>query len=196
MNDIPHRLFQAIFFVFPFILAGAIHIIVIKKNLLSRLAHVPLDFQLTVRGRRLFGKNKTLRGAVVVIGGVMFGVLLQAALIHIYPASVFLFLVNYHSISPLAWGFFLGAGCVIGELPNSFLKRQFDIPPGGYPLRPFLKATTWMLDQLDSVIGILLFASAIISVPLLTILLVVCVSLLIHPMGALVMVRLGLKTHT
>ena len=188
--------FQAVFFIFPFVLTGAIHIIVIKKDLLSRLAHVPLDFQLTIRGRRLFGKNKTVRGVVVVIGGVMIGVLLQAALIRIYPAGGLLSLVDYHSISPLTWGFVLGAGCVIGELPNSFLKRQMDIAPGAYPLRPFLKATTWMLDQLDSVIGILLFASAIVSIPLVTILLVVAVSLVIHPMGAFVMVCLGLKTHT
>lgn len=33
--------------------------------------------------------------------------------------------------SPLITGALLGAGVVVGELPNSFLKRQFDVPPGG-----------------------------------------------------------------
>lgn len=195
MNDIAHRFLQAVFFAFPFILAGAIHIIVIKRDLFSALARFPLDFEWAPHGRRLFGKNKTVRGALVVITGVMIGVLLQVLFIRLYPTGGTLSLVDYDSISPLSWGLLLGAGCVIGELPNSFLKRQLGIPSGGYPSNPILRAATWMLDQIDSVLGIFVFASAKITLPLVTVLFVLAVALLIHPLGAFVMVRLGLKSH-
>lgn len=195
MNDIGQSFSQALFFAFPFILAGAIHIVVIKRDLLSALARVPLDLGLSARGHRLFGKNKTLRGAFVVIAGTIIGVLLEGLFIRSYPAGRFLSLVDYDSISPLTWGLLLGAGCVIGELPNSFLKRQLGIPSGGYPRNPFLRAATWALDQIDSVIGILVFASAKVTLPPITVLALFAVALLIHPLGALVMVRLGLKGH-
>ena len=32
--------------------------------------------------------------------------------------------------NPLAYGLLLGVGTVVGELPNSLLKRQLDIAPG------------------------------------------------------------------
>jgi CDP-diacylglycerol--serine O-phosphatidyltransferase len=195
MNYIAHSFYQALFFAFPFIFAGAIHIIVIKRNLFSALSQVPLDLRFAPRGRRLFGKNKTLRGAVVMVAGVTIGVFLQALFIRFYPSAGVLSLVDYDSISPLTWGLLLGAGCVIGELPNSFFKRQIGIPSGGYASDPLLRATLWILDQIDSVIGIIVFASVKIRLPLVTVLLLFAVTLLIHPMGALIMVRLGLKSH-
>ena len=195
MDQVAYTLARSFFFALPFVLAGLIHIVVIKRHLFPSLSRLPLDAGFATRGRRLFGKNKTVRGAVVTITGITIGVLLQSFFLRSYPGGASLSLVDFSNTSPLVWGLLLGSGCVIGELPNSFLKRQLDIPPGGRPSNPLLRTVTWIFDQIDSVIGVLLFASFKTSFPLLTIVLLLGVGLLIHPLGAIVMVRFRLKTR-
>jgi hypothetical protein len=53
--------------------------------------------------------------------------------------------------SPLAYGGLLGAGVVLGELPNSFLKRQLGIAPGSRRSSP-LGAALALFDQGDFVL--------------------------------------------
>ena len=124
---------QALFFSFPFVLAGLVHILVIKYDLLPSLTSIPLDAGLKFRDRRLFGPNKTLRGAVTMIVSVTILMALEANVCHHTVVGARLAIVDFSLISPWIWGLLLGMGCVIGELPNSCLKRQLDIKPGDRP---------------------------------------------------------------
>ena len=102
-------------------LGGALaHAPVLRYDLLPRLKR-PLD-----RGSGLFGDNKTWRGALMMSGGTLAA---TAALTRFdwfrrrLPAEL-------RDAPPLAYGALLGAGVVLGELPNSFLKRRLGIAPG------------------------------------------------------------------
>jgi CDP-diglyceride synthetase len=55
--------------------------------------------------------------------------------------------------SPLLVGLLVGLGTVVGELPNSFLKRRLDIAPGTRRRSPGGVALA-ILDQGDLVLGI------------------------------------------
>ena len=47
----------------------------------------------------------------------------------------------------------LGTGYVVGELPNSFFKRELDVAPGG-AAKGWLGPVFWVIDQVDSLIGV------------------------------------------
>ena len=55
----------------------------------------------------------------------------------------------------------MGIGFVVGELPNSFIKRQLDVAPGAHA-----GIVHTLADQLDSVIGALLTLSLVWVAPL------------------------------
>jgi CDP-2,3-bis-(O-geranylgeranyl)-sn-glycerol synthase len=94
----------------------------------------PMDFGKNfLDGKRVFGKNKTFRGFFFGLAvGVAIG-LVEFALFG-YP---FLFSV----LTPL--------GALLGDLAAAFLKRRLGIAPGG--LLP-------IIDQVDFVVGALLFS--------------------------------------
>jgi CDP-2,3-bis-(O-geranylgeranyl)-sn-glycerol synthase len=84
-------------------------------------------------GKRIFGANKTFRGFFFGLAiGVAVGVM--DCLLFGYP---WLFAV----LTPL--------GALIGDLTGAFLKRRLDIKPGG--LLP-------VVDQIDFVVGALVFS--------------------------------------
>jgi hypothetical protein len=109
----------------PALGAPLAHAPVLRFNLLPRFAQ-PIDGGRTFRGRRLLGANKTWRGAAVMFTGVL-GATLALQRRRWYrkrlPAEL-------RGVSPAVTGSLLGASVVLGELPNSFLKRQLDIAPG------------------------------------------------------------------
>lgn len=110
----------------PVLGAPLAHAPVLKWDLLPGLAAIPVDGGRTFRGRRLFGANKTLRGALFMTAGpAVASVALSRsdAYRRRLPEEV-------AAASPLKVGTLLGLGVFAGELPNSFLKRQLDIPPG------------------------------------------------------------------
>ncbi len=183
---------QALVFALPFVLAGLTHIVVIKYKVLESLANLPLDFGQKLRGHRLFGKNKTVRGALVMILGITFWILLQASIVNYFPSTAKLMVVNYSQVSPLLWGLLLGTGCVIGELPNSFIKRQLQIAPGDQATG-ILKPLFWIIDQVDSLVGALILASIMWQPTFEMLVVLFLCTIIIHPMGAIIMYGLGLK---
>ena len=174
----------------PIVAAGLVHLVVLKLDLLPGLRRLPIDGGLSFRGRRLFGDNKTWRGAVVTIGTTTFAAWALAALSaccwHL-PT-----LAPFAETYPLAWGLLLGAGYIAGELPNSFAKRQLGIAPGaaggGTAGRVF-----WVIDQLDSLAGMLLFVAPVWQPSLGLLALIVAIMLVAHPVSAWIMVLFGLK---
>ena len=183
-------LLQLLWLAGPLILTGFVHLAVLKNDWLPGLRRAPLDFGATWRGRRLFGANKTWRGAVImIVGTALFAAAIarvNAAWLH-WPVAV-----EFAQTHPLAWGALLGCGYIVGELPNSFAKRQLGIAPGamgsGLSGRIF-----WVMDQLDSLAGMLLFVSPVWQPPWPLVALLVAVMLVAHPIGAWVMVLAGLK---
>jgi CDP-2,3-bis-(O-geranylgeranyl)-sn-glycerol synthase len=109
----------------PVIGAPIAHAPVLRWQLLRRLNR-PIDGGRTLRGRRVLGDNKTWRGAVVMSCGA-FATTLGARRCRWYrdrlPAEV-------RDAPPAAQAAALAVGVVVGELPNSLLKRQLGIAPG------------------------------------------------------------------
>ena len=120
-------------------------------------------------GKPIFGSHKTFRGffAGLVIGSLV--------------GLVEHFLFGSSSLS----GFVLSLGGLVGDLVDSFIKRRLDIPPGS----PLLVA-----DQLDFVIGALLFSLAIreLPPPLIT-LIVIIITPPIHLLTNFLAYLLGVK---
>jgi CDP-2,3-bis-(O-geranylgeranyl)-sn-glycerol synthase len=182
-------LLQSLWFMLPAVAGGAVHIAVIKLNVLPGLARVPLDFGLRFRGKRVFGANKTLRGLVVMPAATSFFALIQGTQ---YRSSPQLWPPGFEGVEPLAWGLALGFGYILGELPNSFAKRQLGVAPGdaasGMAGRLF-----WVVDQLDALAGALALTCLLWVPPLEVVVSLVLLTLLIHPLMAALMYLLGLK---
>jgi CDP-diglyceride synthetase len=109
----------------PVLGAAALHAPVLTFDMLKPLKR-PLDGGATLRGRRLFGDNKTWRGAIVIVVGVV----LAAALLSLWPWYWHHLPDGIQDAGPWVYGVLLGLGVVTGELPNSFLKRRLGVAPG------------------------------------------------------------------
>lgn len=131
----------------------------------------PLDGGRTFRGRRLFGDNKTWRGALTMSLGITLATLALAQ----WPAYWTQLPPPVQSTSPLFLGMLLALGTVLGELPNSWLKRQLGIAPGAQQ-RSGLGTLLSIYDQGDFVLGIWLALAPIWAMrPLQAVLAFVCV---------------------
>jgi CDP-diacylglycerol--serine O-phosphatidyltransferase len=130
--------------------AVILHAPVLKFDLLRPLRR-PIS-------NRLFGANKTWRGALVMF----IGVLVATGLV--WP------LMPEELDSWLVTGVLIGAGTVLGELPNSFLKRRLGIAPGQRRVSPLGLALV-VYDQADFVPAIALALLPVWVMPLDTLLL-------------------------
>ncbi len=120
------------------------HAPVLRFDLLHHLTR-PIDGGATLRGRRVLGDNKTWRGAGVMAAGVFTATLLLS----LWPTCYRHWPANLRAHRVL-FGLLLALGFVAGELPNSFIKRQYDIEPGGRRASPVGLALS-VLDQADFV---------------------------------------------
>jgi CDP-archaeol synthase len=119
------------------------HAPVLRFDLLRGLKK-PLDGGLEVGGSRVFGDNKTWRGALVMTAGSV-------------AASVALRRADWYErrlppaireASAVGIGLRLGVASVVGELPNSFVKRRLGIAPGTQR-RSATGALVSLIDQAD-----------------------------------------------
>ena len=113
----------------PAIVGGVLNMVWVKLPILKSWQK-PMDGGKKLKdGRRIFGDNKTWKG--------FFGMIAFTA-ISAWVFGVFGFFSG-------AW---LGFAYVVAELPNSFIKRRLDVPPGksGGIVQTFF-------DQADSAIG-------------------------------------------
>jgi CDP-archaeol synthase len=127
-------------------LGGALaHAPVLRYDLLAPLRR-PLDAGASVGRTRLFGDNKTLRGALVMAGGTTMAAIAltrQRWFCDRLPGEL-------GEAPPALYGALLGAGVVLGELPNSFAKRRLGIAPGDRR-SSLLGAAITVWDQADFV---------------------------------------------
>ena len=154
----------------------------------------PLDAGLTLRGRRLFGVNKTIKGFVVMVPAtaLSFGAL-AAALGLSSERSLGLWAVG--PVAYVGLGLLAGLGFMAGELPNSFIKRQLGVAPGQAAEGVGAGWLFALLDRVDSVIGLLLALSLAVPVPGATWIYLLLIGPVLHAMFSLLVFRLGGKAR-
>jgi CDP-diglyceride synthetase len=184
----------ATFLIAAFVLAGLLHSAWLRASLSRRFA-VPLDGGRTFRGRRLFGENKTLRGFVVMVPAAALAflglvLLLSAAFGELPPGLWRLSLVEYAALG--AWA---GFGFMLGELPNSFVKRQLNVAPGEAPRGRTAAAVSFVVDRLDSIVGMLTAVSIAVATPWATWAYVLALGPAIHWSFSVLLFRLGVKAR-
>ena len=137
----------------PVVIAGLLHMIVVRRNLLAALKR-PLDGGRTFRGQPIFGPNKTWRGVVfMTVGSALLGGFqglswgAWAEREGVQPCA----LPDPHALGYALLGLALGFGYALGELPNSFVKRRAGIEAGKTSSKIF-----FVIDQADSVVAALL----------------------------------------
>lgn len=144
----------------PVLGAVALHAPVLSWDLLRGLKR-PLDGGASFRGRRIFGDNKTWRGALVMLCGPV----LAALALWQWGAYRDWLPDDVRAAGPLLAGALVGLGVVAGELPNSFFKRQLGIAPGSRRRTPAGIALI-VYDQADFVPAIALFLLPVWAMPL------------------------------
>jgi CDP-2,3-bis-(O-geranylgeranyl)-sn-glycerol synthase len=136
----------ALYFIFPAYCANAAPVIFGGGR--------PIDANRTfIDGKPILGSHKTVRG---FFAGLIVGTLVSFVQNTVYPL--------YQS-NPLL-GFALSLGALIGDVFDSFIKRRLGFPPG---------ASFPILDQLDFVIGALLFSLMVSPLPPLNLILIIII---------------------
>ena len=178
-----------VFLLAAFTLAGGAQTVWFTMPASRRFAY-PLDAGLRLRGRRLFGSNKTVRGFVVMVPASAAAFALLGGGTHA--------IAGLWDLSPLSYavlGALAGFGFMAGELPNSFVKRQLDIAPGSGSRGQAAAIVQFIVDRLDSGLGMLVVVSLAVPTPWATWAVVLLVGPAIHWTFSLVMFRLGVKAR-
>ena len=185
-------LLQALFIVIAFVLAGLAHSAWLGSRASSRLS-MPLDGGLRVRGRRVFGDNKTVRGFVVMIPAAALAFAGLFSVLSSTAPSLTSGLWPLTALGYLGLGAWAGFGFMVGELPNSFVKRQLDIGPGRAPTGTAAATIAFIVDRLDSIVGMLAAISIAAPTPWLTWVFVIVIGPAIHFAFSVLLYRLGVK---
>lgn len=175
-------LFVAWFFL-PAGLANVAPIFASKLPYLKTLTF-PLDGYATFRGKRLLGDHKTIRG---LGSGILVGIVIASLQVYFSTsvAQVRAFvLIDYAAINPVIFGTLSAVGALAGDALKSFFKRQLDISPG----------RSWLpFDQIDYVVGGIVFTAFYIHLSLFHYLLLFLVWSLLHPIATFMGYLLKLK---
>jgi CDP-archaeol synthase len=147
---------------FPLLVGLALHGFCIKYDTVAFLCR-PIDRGRKFRGKRIFGDNKTYRGVVVVGLGTMIGFGLQSLLLHRIASIRGIELFDYALFKSLAIGLAVGVAAMLSELPNSFIKRRFEIAPGT-AAKGWKRLIFYVYDQIDFLLGAWLVLAVVVPV--------------------------------
>jgi hypothetical protein len=151
LQDVIENISRLLFMGLPVFPTALVHGLCIKYNWL-RFLKTPLDLGRHFRRKRIFGNNKTWRGVTLYISCCTLGGALQGWLQAAGIVPEWLPFFDYRSKGHLI-GVLIGVGMSLGELPNSFLKRQPAIAPGHKGRGPW-GAFFLVIDQIDMTLGI------------------------------------------
>lgn len=131
----------------------------------------PMDFgRKFFDGRRLLGDGKTFEGFTLgLIAGTAYG-MLETILYPSINAYANLYGVSFPYMSVII-GFMIALGALCGDLAGSFVKRRLRMPRG---------ADAPLLDQLNFVVGAIVFAYAFTQISLAMILIMLVITPIIH----------------
>ncbi len=137
----------------------------------------PLDFGKKFFDKRpIFGPGKTFRGAIV---GITLGTLCAFIVSILFPQLLVNLTKDY-----VLFGFLVSVGAIVGDIVASFFKRRNNIAPG----EPVL-----FLDQLDFVIGALLFGSILYVPDFVEAIIIAVVTIVVHKAANLIAFKVKLK---
>ena len=187
-------LVAALFLTAAFIAAGAVHSAWLASAA-SRGLKQPIDGGLTLRGRRLFGDNKTVRGFIVMPPAVGAFFWLFAFLLESFAPESRASLWPLTGAQLAVLGTWAGLGFMLGELPNSFIKRQLEIDPGAPATGPVAAFVAPIMDRLDSVFGTLIAISIATPTPLMTWAYVLLLAPVPHLLFSVLLYKLGVKAR-
>ncbi len=154
---------SAVFVVVAMSLAGIAHVLWLKSRW-SKYFGQALDGGLTFRGRRIFGANKMLRGLIVMPLAAASTFSIFGAVRERFPSWLAAGMWDLTRGEYALLGLTCGLAFMISELPNSFLKRQLDVPPGEVPSQAWLKLFCFVLDRCDSTFGVMLVMSTALPI--------------------------------
>lgn len=180
----------ALFLVAAFVIAGVCQAVWLASPRSWRFGS-PIDGSRAFRGRRLLGDNKTWRGFVVMVPatGASFGLLSAVGSTRVaglWPLS---------SIGYVGLGLLAGLGFMAGELPNSFIKRQLDIPSGAPARGPVGRPLWFVIDRIDSAAGMMIVLGLAVPVPWQTWGYVALIGPALHGLFSVLVYRLGGKAR-
>ncbi len=161
----PNILLQCFYLMLPAYFANMAPIIV--KDAFKSLK-IPIDFNKKIKNKPIFGKNKTFRG---LFFGVIFAVIIAYLQFLLYKNNIFVNISIADYSNWLLIGFLMGFGAIFGDLIESFIKRRMNYEPGK-SFVPF--------DQLDFVIGALIFIYPLVALSLSKIIIILLLSFVLH----------------
>lgn len=173
MSSLVYEVAYAFFFIFPAYVANAVPVIL--------GGGLPVDGGRKMPdGKPIFGSHKTVRGLVSgIIAGTLTGVA-QAGLLWLPLPSDFVLPFQFS-----AWlAFAVSLGALVGDLVHSFIKRRIGIVEGA-PLP--------VADQLDFVLGAVLFSFFVSPPPWITVAIILVITLPIHLLANFLAYVVGVK---
>jgi len=191
-HQVPDPVAISLLILIAFVLSGTMHVLWLRHPL-SQPLNIPLDANLTFRGKRIFGDNKTVRGVLVIVPATGISFLLISMLQQYLPSWFSNGIWNATHVTYAFAGILAGLGFILGELPNSFIKRQCNIPSGDVPRRKQWRRVTRITDRIDSILGILLLLSIVMPVPLQTWLYLLILGPAVHSLFSIWLFQLKIK---
>ena len=143
-------LLKCSYFMLPAYFANMAPVMVKKIDFLA----FPVDFNMKIGGKPIFGSHKTFRGFFF---GIVFAVIVAFAQFLLYGIESFRNVSFFSYQNWLLFGFLMGFGALAGDLLKSFFKRRLGISPGDKFI-PF--------DQTDFIFGALVFVMPVFKVTL------------------------------
>lgn len=150
MEDFLSFLLGCFYFMLPAYFANMAPVIVKRINLFN----FPIDFNKKLNGRPVLGSHKTFRGFIF---GIIFAVIIAYVQFLLYQLEFFRNLSFFDYYGWLSLGFLMGFGALAGDSVKSFFKRRAGIKPGAKFI-PF--------DQIDFIVGALIFAIPLVDLTL------------------------------
>lgn len=174
--DVLNLILSSLYFILPAYIANMCPVFFDKL-------HFPLGAPIN---EKLFGSHKTWRGFYAGYIGALATLFLQSYLygLVISSAAKTSPILNYSEINIFLYAALFGIGALAGDLIKSFFKRRRGIAPGG----------SWFpFDQLDFVLGTLIFLSPFFVLPWQNIAAIIIITPLLHFLANLLAYALKLK---
>jgi CDP-2,3-bis-(O-geranylgeranyl)-sn-glycerol synthase len=137
----------------------------------------PIDFGVKFIDKKpLFGKGKTIKGTLIgIVCGSFAGLIISI----FYKNEISMLFTNYFLFSILT-----SIGAIIGDIIGSFIKRRLGIDSG---------KEAFILDQLDFIIGGIVFGLAVYSPSALEIAFICVATIIIHKVSNWIAYKANLK---
>ncbi len=182
----------------PVILAGISNMVVVKRKWFKKRAN-PMDYGKELKdGKRIFGNNKTWLGFFTMIGCSILTHTVWGLICKIFTGmqsmNQLYLLHNNTVLYNVVVGAVMGVVYMVFELPNSFIKRRIDIPDGKTE-KGFKGKLFFVIDQLDSMFGVILVLAVASKISLLQYINYVLLGGLTHICVNLILYKLRIRRN-